>query len=103
MNTIKLKNSRLDMTDAAYCAAAWASGTKQKDLAGLFGLKTPVQICLAIREFLNTYASPDVMATLGNHRWAPPTGDVLFDRLIYGNERKALIPGALARFRQARG
>lgn len=102
MDTMKLKNSRLDMTDAAYCAAAWASGTKQKDLAGLFGLKTPVQICLAIREFLNTYASPDAMAAHWQRR-VHPTGDRLRDSFIYGNERKALIPGALARFRQAHG
>lgn len=90
------------MADAAYCAAAWASGEKQKDLAVQFGLKTP-EICLAIRAFLNAYASPDAMAMLGVHQWTRPTGDLLFDRLIYGNERKSLVPGALQAFQRSRG
>jgi hypothetical protein len=93
----------MTMEDAAYCAAAWASGEKQKDLAVLFGFKSPVPICVAIRAFLNAYASPEAMALLGVHRWAPPTGDILFDRLIYGDERKSLVPGALRAFQRSRG
>jgi len=89
------------MTDAAYCAAAWASGTKQKDLAALFGFKQSPPVCVAIREFLNAYAEPAAMAEHWQRR-VHPTGDRLRDSFIYGNERKALIPGALARFRQAR-
>lgn len=96
------KSGRLDMADAAYCAAAWASGEKQKDLAVLFGLRTPTMVSLAIRAFLNAYAADGVPPVT---RYLPRgnRGDVMFDRCIYQDERKALIPGALARFRQAHG
>jgi hypothetical protein len=94
--------TRLTTEDAAYCAAAWASGEKQKDLAPLFGLKTTTPISLAIRAFLNAYVAPDALQAT---RYRPDTnrGDLMFDRCIYGDERKSLVPGALRAFQRSRG
>jgi hypothetical protein len=41
--------------DAAYAAAAWASGTTQTELAHQFGYAHPVSISTAIRRFINTW------------------------------------------------
>jgi hypothetical protein len=93
--------THLTTEDAAYCAAAWASGEKQKSLAATFGLKTPT-ICLAIRAFLNAYAAPDALQMAG-YQPKERSGDILYDRCIYGDERKSLVPGALRAFQRSRG
>jgi hypothetical protein len=41
--------------DAAYCAAAWASGTTQAELAWQFGYAHQVSISAAIRRFIDAY------------------------------------------------
>lgn len=93
---------RLSMEDAAYCAAAWASGTRQKDLAALFGLKRSPSICVAIRQFLNAYADQTAMPTHWQ-RGIHPTGDWLRAGCVYGDARKALVAGALRAFQRSRG
>jgi hypothetical protein len=93
----------MTMEDAAYCAAAWASGEKQKSLAATFGMKSPVMICLAIREFLAVYADPAAIPPPPVCAWLPPTGNTMIDARIYGPERKALVPYALRAFQRSRG
>lgn len=80
-------SKRISEHDAAYCAAAWASGEKLRSLAATFGYNTRGVISSAISGFLSEYS--------GNGRIGPH---------VIGNERKALVPAALARFRSgARG
>jgi hypothetical protein len=89
------------MEDAAYCAVAWASGETQKSLAATFGVKTPT-ICTAICQFLNAYVDPAAMPEHWRMR-NQPTDNRLRDSLIYGDERKALVPDALQAFQRSRG
>jgi len=92
----------LSLADAAYCAVAWASGETQKSLAASYGFKGPAPISLAIRAFLNVYAG-DAVPAATRYRPRGRTGNVMFDRCIYAEERKALVPVAVRNFQRSRG
>lgn len=83
-NVSTSNGSRLSENDAAYCAAAWASGQTQKSLAATFGYKHSAPVCIAIGVFLDKYSGRNV--TDGSY-YAGADG------------RKALVPAALAQFR----
>lgn len=69
--------SKISDQGAAYCAAAWASGTTQKELARQFGYKKSSTICSAIMRFLFKYHDADRVFA------------------AYGDTRKALVPAAI--------
>ena len=83
--------------DAAYCAAAWAAGEPQGSLAETFGYRGPARITVAIKDFLERW-HPDPFSRepcpwlAAGEPWLPS-----------GDDRKALIPAALERFRAALG
>lgn len=79
----------ISLHDAAYCAAAWASGETQKSLAETLGYKGSAPVCIAIGQFVDKY-----------------TRDIdLMDRYdginlsAYGDERKGRALKALVRFK----
>ncbi len=94
--------------DAAYCAAAWASGMSQKELAQIFGFKRPPSISAAIHRFVNWYF-PSVNCP---RRYPSETMENYEERdgkLVwlererptwhhYGDDRKKLIPLAVEEF-----
>ena len=79
--------------DAAFCAAQWASGIGQREIAAIYGHSNPSTVCREIAAFLLKYSN------IGNEvsdRWYPVwnTWD--------GRGRKGLVKGALAAFVAAR-
>jgi hypothetical protein len=90
-------DARLKFTeeDAAYAAAAWASGSTQIEIARQFGQRRPAGVCIAIARFLERYAGVPVIYTLTR----------FYDEhlpVMQGNARKALVPQALQAFRVRR-
>ncbi len=77
--------SRMSEQDAAYCAAAWAGGTSQKELARQFGYKTAAPVCVAIERFVSKYGSS------ARPEYRVKHGTVL----EFGTARKALVPEAI--------
>lgn len=77
--------------DAAYAAAQWASGIKQRDIAKVFGHAKSSAICTKIGEFLEKYTEGDEL-----ERWDG------YGRLTWAEHRKSLIKPAIARFVEAR-
>jgi hypothetical protein len=86
--------SKLTDEDAAYAAAAWASGVKQLEIARQFGKRTPAPVCIAIGQFLDRYSGFRVRYSTGGFRNSPCLTDAA---------RKALVPQSLAAFKVARG
>ena len=81
----------LSTEDAAYCAAAWASGETQKSLAKIFGYKGTSTICFAIGDFLDRFSGTTVRYySHSNHCHAPA--------ILTSDQRKQLVPEALKRF-----
>ena len=77
--------TRISEQDAAYCAAAWASGTTQKELARQFGYKKAPPVCVAIERFVSKYGSS-----------ASPGYRVEYGTIPeFGVARKALVPEAI--------
>jgi hypothetical protein len=113
---MKLKYSRLDMEDAAYCAVAWASGEPQQSLAETFGYKKQPPISVAIREFLDAYTPVEAVreaamqrARNGGHLERYPwlyesilKHRTVSDAYFYGEERKAFVLAALLNFQRTR-
>ena len=78
---------------AAYCAAQWASGFKQREIAEtVLGHKHPAGVCVLISRFLNRYA---VIPT-----YTYPSGDVRSD--AFGQARRVFVKEALANYIAAR-
>jgi hypothetical protein len=78
---------RFTEEDAAYAAAAWASGLTQREVARRFGYRNSTSICVFIGKFLDCYAlhAPGI-----DHH------------LSYIDARKALVPYALEVFKAFR-
>jgi hypothetical protein len=74
--------------DAAFAAAQWASGVKQREIAVIFGYEGSPMIAVKIREFLTKYGALPVL-------WRDAEGN---DRVATGHERKAVVRQALASF-----
>jgi hypothetical protein len=85
---------RFTEEDAAYAAAAWASGLTQREVARQFGYRTSASICVFIGKFLDCYAPYPVRYGVND-----PIDDY---GLTYGEARKALVPQALKAFRVRR-
>ena len=83
--------------EAAYCAAAWAAGEPQGSLAETFGYRGLARINVAIKDFLEKW-HPDPFSR-EPCSWLP-RGEPW---LPSGDDRKALVPAALERFRAAMG
>ena len=83
------KTHRWTDEDAAWAAAQWASGIKQRDIAVVFGLsaRSVSTISLKIRGFLATYADVTPWQAYGYDFWN-----------LAGDSRKALVKQALAVF-----
>lgn len=87
--------------ERAYCAAAWASGTGQREIGRWFGYSSGAMISVAIGDFIEKY-SPEVHARSveerieGTWRWKTVT------RGKFGPDRKLLVKDALARFVKVR-
>ena len=88
--TWKLKVG-MPMEDAAYCAAAWASGETQKSLGETLGCRN-TKVCIAIGDFLDAFSGQMVTYSTGPFS---PSGLVFEDR-------KALVPLAISRYRRWR-
>jgi hypothetical protein len=87
------------MEDGAYCAAAWAGGQKQIDIARSMGMKHSSTVCLAIGKFVDEWSGTLVRsASLDLY----PNRRSLGRGQICDRERKALVPLALVRFIAAR-
>jgi hypothetical protein len=86
--------SKLTEEDAAYAAAAWASGLTQRQIARQFGKRTSASICIAIGQFLDHYSGVQVRYS---------TGGFLNSPCLTAAARKALVPQSLAAFKVARG
>jgi hypothetical protein len=113
---MKTKRRRLSMDDAAYCAAAWASGEQQKSLAATFGYKKPPPISIAIREFLDAYTPVEAVreAVFESVRNSEYYRDHPVERQkaletktvsaanFCGDERKAFVLAALLNFQRTR-
>jgi hypothetical protein len=74
--------------DAAYAAAAWASGTSQTELARQFGYRQAALVSAAIRDFIDAYY-PDPGAR--RRRGSVTAG-------VYNEERKLMVFDALAAY-----
>jgi hypothetical protein len=70
--------------DAAFAAAQWASGVKQKAIGKVFGYSGGSIVCVKIEAFLAKYVD-DVPRTA----WGT---------VVNGDQRKALVKQALAAF-----
>jgi len=79
-----MKRGGINDHDAAYCAAAWASGEKQRSLALTLGYNTAGIVSLAIAKFLDKYSG------LPRRMGFPE---------LTGDERKTLVPAALEQFK----
>jgi hypothetical protein len=92
-------DARLKFTeeDAAYAAAAWASGSTQIEIARQFGRRTSAPVCSAIGQFLDRYSGWHVRYSTAFYAERP------HGRVITDAGRKALVPQALAAFKVARG
>ena len=77
--------------DVAYCAAQWASGIKQRDIAKVFGNATPAGVSSKIERFISKYTDlPEGCPGLFSYCWD------------LGVDRRELVKPALARFVEAR-
>ena len=82
--------------DACYAAAAWASGTRQRELArqfGHFGSGGGSMICLAIGRFVDKYSGVRVTYRPVGNGWTQTVGVA----------RKALVRGAVENYLRLRG
>ena len=77
----------MPMEDAAYCAAAWASGETQKSLGETLGCRN-TKVCIAIGDFLDAFSGQRV--TYSTAQFAPAGFAV--------GDRKALVPVAIGRY-----
>ena len=81
---------RLSDEDAAYAAAQWASGIKQREIAHSFGYKGAAPICIAIEQFLRKF-TPD--AEINEYPRTLAKG---------GAARRAMVLAALEQFKTRR-
>ena len=69
--------------DAAFCAAQWASGIKQREIGAIFGYNNGSKVCSQIEVFIWKYAG---------------LGSDLYQPQYQGSGRKELVKNALATF-----
>ncbi len=86
---LRRKRPALTDADAAYAAAAWASGETQKSIGATFGYSSGAAISVEVGRFIEKYAGRRVIGT------TEPNGL----RGIYGEDRKGLVRDALAGWR----
>ena len=84
--------SRLSDEDAAFCAAQWASGITQREIAGHLGWGGSPNVCNAIEAFIRKFTDARVDAGRVSRR------------VVAGREeRRALVKAAIGAFIARRG
>jgi hypothetical protein len=93
------------MEDGAYCAAAWAGGQKQIDIARSMGMKHSSAVCVAIGKFLDEWSGQrvrhmELLECYEQEPWEVARGLRPIHKTVQvcGDDRKRLVAQALARF-----